>query len=270
MAKSLDDRYPSAAALQADLEAYLVSSKSDVSTREVGKVIALVFAKERASTRSVIEQHVASLKAGKTVDKLPSLPPPAGEIVATPSGAHGPLPRLAGTPGAGTPVGTPGATAVPVATSDPFVDAAAAKSTRLVRVVAAVGAVAALALVAGVLASRSDRPPSAAVDPIASASAPAVPALIVPATHELSLHVYPANARISIEGVPLSNPGKRTCTHGQPVTMHASAAHYRSADRELRCDGDESVEMSLEPEPEPTPEPSASTRGAPSAAPARK
>jgi hypothetical protein len=123
-----------------------------------------------------------------------------------------------------------------------------------------------LALVGGVLALRSDPPSRPAVDPIASASASALPTVIVPATHEVSLRVTPPNARISIEGVPLSNPGKRTCTHGLTVTMHASAAHYRSADREIRCEGDESIEVSLEPEP--AAEPSASA--APSAAPIRR
>jgi hypothetical protein len=51
--------------------------------------------------------------------------------------------------------------------------------------------------------------------------------------------------------------------HGQRVTMHASAAHYLSADRELSCERDEKVEVVLESEP--TPDPSAS--GAPSAVP---
>lgn len=264
MAKSLDDRYPSAASLQADLEAYLSSSKTDISTREVGKVVSLLFAKERATTRSVVEQHIASLKAGKTVDKLPSLPPAAGEIVATPSGAQGPLPRLAAPAAAGTPGGTAFAVAA-AAAPDPFAKAAADKKKTLVRAgLAAGGAV--LALVGGVLALRSDPPSRPAVDPIASASASALPTLIVPATHEVSLRVTPPNARISIEGVPLSNPGKRTCTHGLTVTMHASAAHYRSADREIRCEGDESIEVSLEPEP--AAEPSASA--APSAAPIRR
>jgi hypothetical protein len=75
--------------------------------------------------------------------------------------------------------------------------------------------------------------------------------------------VHPPTARISVEGVPISNPGTRTCMHGQRVTMHASAAHYLSADRELSCERDEKVEVVLESEP--TPDPSAS--GAPSAAP---
>ena len=78
------------------------------------------------------------------------------------------------------------------------------------------------------------------------------PTFVVPVTHEVSLRVSPAGARISIEGVALSNPGKRTCTQGQSVTMHASAAHYLSADRELLCEKDEIIEVTLEPEPAPS------------------
>jgi hypothetical protein len=36
---------------------------------------------------------------------------------------------------------------------------------------------------------------------------------------------------------------------GQPLMMHASAANYLSTDRELRCEDDESVDVSLVPEP---------------------
>jgi hypothetical protein len=76
--------------------------------------------------------------------------------------------------------------------------------------------------------------------------------VIVPIQHEVSLRAMPAGARISIEGVPLSNPGIRTCIEGQHVTMHISAAHYLSTDRELTCDKDETIEVALEPEPAPS------------------
>jgi hypothetical protein len=88
---------------------------------------------------------------------------------------------------------------------------------------------------------------------MASSSAPPTPTFIVPIQHEVSLRAMPATARISIEGVPLSNPGVRTCIQGQHVTMHVSAAHYLSTDRELICDKDETIEVALEPEPAAAP-----------------
>jgi len=75
LAKNREDRYPTAADFQADLEAYLVASRTEINSREVGKVIGELFATERTTTRSTIEQHIASLKSGKPVEKLPSLRP---------------------------------------------------------------------------------------------------------------------------------------------------------------------------------------------------
>lgn len=63
LAKSRSDRYPSAADFQADLEAYLVSTKSSAGPREVSKAVGEIFAAERTATRATIDQHLNSLKA---------------------------------------------------------------------------------------------------------------------------------------------------------------------------------------------------------------
>ena len=253
IAKDRANRYPSAAALHADLEAYLVSSKSDVSVREVAKVVTTLFEAERASTRSVIEQHIASLKAGKAPDKVPSIRPQLDETTGTPSGA---TPRRLAEPGSFTPGlgATPGATALPTASHD-----ALGKEVAANRKKAVIGVLAVLAVAAGgaFAVLRSGTTNTSAAAP-ASASAPAPePTFVVPAQHEVTIRVSPPNARISIEGVAMSNPGKRTCTHGQTVTMHASAANYLSADQELHCEHDELIVLSLAAEP-PAPPGSAS------------
>lgn len=258
LAKNRDDRYPTAADFQADLEAYLVMSKSEISSREVGKVIGEMFATERMTTRSTIEQHIASLKSGKPVEKLPSLRPAQIESSTTPSGAKVGSMRLADPPSF-TPAslqsiitgpGTPGGTEMPSGASDALAKELAAKKQKTT-IGIAVGA-AAVALIA-VIALRAGNKSAAVPDPAAAnaraAAAPTPDAVPTPTAHDVVLRVNPPNAVISIEGVPLTNPGKRTCVHGQRIMMHASAAHFVSTDRELSCERDESIELSLQPEP---------------------
>ena len=254
IAKAREERYSTAAELQADLEAYLASSKTDVSPRDVAKVVATLFASDRVKTKEVIEKHIASLKSGAVADGLPTLRPGSDETLATPSAAES-APRLPepvltpSGPSMGSIGSTPGATAIPSATDALARDMAANRKRMIVRVA---GVVAILG-VGGFLAMRAGQTPVPAVDPHASASAPPTPTFVVPIQHEVSLRAMPATARISIEGVPLSNPGLRTCIQGQHVTMHVSAAHYLSTDRELVCDKDETIEVALEPEPAAAP-----------------
>ena len=255
IAKVRDERYATAAELQADLEAYLSSSKTDISTRDVAKLVASLFASDRVKTRDVIEKHIASLQSGAALASLPTLRPTSEDTLATPSGAEsGPrLPEPVVTPPSLGSIGsTPGATAIPSRASSHDALAKDMASNRK-RTVVRVSVVAAILATGGFLALRAGQPTGAAVNPALSASAPELPKVIVPIQHEVSLRAMPASARISIEGVPLSNPGIRTCIQGQHVTMHVSAAHYLSTDRELTCDKDETIEVALEPEPAPAP-----------------
>jgi len=71
MALDLDERYPSAGALQHDLERYLTATGTNVSAREVGGCVTELFREDRASTNSVIEAHVARARGGAVRDKLP-------------------------------------------------------------------------------------------------------------------------------------------------------------------------------------------------------
>ncbi|MDB5213556.1 MAG: serine/threonine protein kinase [Myxococcaceae bacterium] len=256
LAKNREDRYPTAADFQADLEAYLVASKTEINSREVGKVIGELFATERTTTRSTIEQHIASLKSGKAVEKLPSLRPAQVESSTTPSGVKPGSMKLADPPSF-TPAslqsivtggGTPGGTEMPSGASDALAKELAAKKQKTT-IGIAIGAGAVLLI--GIAALRVGTKSAAVAEPAATkvAAAPVPEAAPVPTSHEVALRVNPPNALISIEGVPLSNPGKRTCTHGQRIMMHASAAHFVSTDRELNCERDESIELSLQPEP---------------------
>ena len=235
LAKDRDERYPTAADLQADLEAYLVSSKTDLSSRDVGKLVAELFAAERASMRSTVELHITSLKSGTPIEKVPSIRPPVLEL-STPTERNASSGSLRLIPASATRLSVP---------SPAVMQQGAAKRRRtLITVAAGI----ALAAVGVVLAARSASPKVPLVaEPSAAASSPSSAAAVV--SHEVSVRVTPANATIAIEGVALSNPGKRACTHGQRITVHGSAAHYSSTDRELDCERDESIELVLLPEP---------------------
>jgi serine/threonine-protein kinase len=256
LSRNREDRYPSAADFQADLEAYLVQSRTDVSTREVGKLMTELFATERTTTRSTIEQHIAALRSGKALEKLPSLRPQSPDSTSTPSGARPGSLRLADPPSF-TPISpqsftgaTPGGAEMPSGASDALAKELAAKKQKTTIGIAAGAAVIAIGAILALREGTSKR--AAAADPEATPkmATPLLPeAAAAPATHEVSLRVTPPNATISIEGVPLSNPGKRTCAHGQRIMMHASAARFVSSDRELRCEQDESIELALQPEP---------------------
>lgn len=256
LAKNREDRYPTAADFQADLEAYLVASRTEINSREVGKVIGELFATERTTTRSTIEQHIASLKSGKPVEKLPSLRPAQVESSTTPSGVKPGSMRLADPPSF-TPAslqsivtgsGTPGGTEMPSSASDALLKELAAKKQKTtIGIAIGAGAVMLIGIVALRAGTKSAAVPEPAPTKVAAVAQPeAAPG---PTSHDVALRVTPPNATISIEGVPLSNPGKRTCVHGQRIMMHASAAHFVSTDRELTCERDESIELSLQPEP---------------------
>jgi serine/threonine-protein kinase len=258
LAKDRADRYATAEEMQADLEAYLADKKSDVSAREVGKLVAQMFATQRASTRTTIEQHIASLKDGKTPEKVPSLRPgpDALDVLSTPSGEprSGGAMRLADPPSftpapGGSMPGTAPGTALGSGVHDALARDVASRKKLTTVGLALAGVVAALVVV---FAFRSgDARPTTGVAQAGSApsAAPSELPFVIAATHQISLRVHPANARISIEGVPMSNPCVRQCTHGQAVTMHASAGNYISTDRELKCEQDETIEVALEHEP---------------------
>ena len=255
IAKTREARYTTAAELQADLEAYLASSKTDISPRDVAKVVSTLFASDRMKTRDVIEKHIASLKSGLASEKLPTLRPASEEgSLGTPSSSQS-GPRLTEpvllTPSGPSVATTAGGAAIPAraSTHDALAkDMAADRKRSMIRVA---GVVAILG-VGGFAAMRAGQPPTPVVNPAASSTGRELPKVIVPIQHEVALRAMPASARISIEGVPLSNPGLRTCIEGQHVTMHVSAAHYLSTDRELVCDKNETIEIALEPEPAPS------------------
>ena len=73
LAWKVEDRYASAEALAADIDAYLVESGNAPTMREIGDVLAAAFQDEREELRRIIEPQLAALKK-RGPAKVPSLP----------------------------------------------------------------------------------------------------------------------------------------------------------------------------------------------------
>src|SRR5262245_12402908 len=71
MAWDRENRYPSAAARQRDLESYLSTTGTSVSAREVGACVTELFREDRANTNGVIEAHIARARGGALREGLP-------------------------------------------------------------------------------------------------------------------------------------------------------------------------------------------------------
>jgi serine/threonine-protein kinase len=269
MAKNRDERYPSAADLQADLEAYLISVKIHITARDVAAVVAELFADERAATRSTIEQHLKALQADKPPEKLPSLHPPAGEGSTTPSGqrSSSAVPSSGAlTPAAATPSGQ----SMPATPEIDVVLDSNRPGRRGTAIFAALGVISllvvggvVLAYAAGVFGSKNtatnasrEGAPAASTQSEAAATptpTPVVPA--APATHEIDVKVTPSSATVAFDGVNTTNPAKKTCNAGQHMVMRVSANGFLTREREITCDKNESLELSLQPIPFVAPPP---------------
>lgn len=279
LAKSPDDRYASAADLQADVEKYLTDSKTDVPLREIGRVVGEIFANERKAVKSTIEQHLANVAAGKEQTRLPSIRPPTATAIGentekTPiSGA-----KENSLPTSVTGGKTPAGTELPIQGSSVAPGSVAAPNRNKLIGIAAGGAVVLVLLIVIATKLGGSKPVETTNQPASATPEPPKPVVVAPAvapqpatpnTHEVAVKAYPKNAVVSIDGVEVSNPVTRRCDHGQSFTVHASMAGHVSQDRTLSCDKDQAIEIALTSAPigyvPPAPKPKVAT--APAAAP---
>jgi len=133
LAPQREDRYPTAAALQADLEGYLVEHPPRVTEREIGNAVSQLFQTERKRIHAIIEQQLKG-----------------------PGPVPGPLPNLSGVPSSASKVVTGFDTSMIRNTPPPGLPpppaAPAPRSPLLLAV--AVGGVAVAAVLAAVLVLR--------------------------------------------------------------------------------------------------------------------
>lgn len=233
LANDRSDRYPTAKALQADLEAYLTAT-GNVTARDVCAFTAESFAEERAKSRAALDQCIQQLRSGKRPTSL-SRPSFAPESIS--SASRGSQPRT----------GTALDAEVPVRSG--VVEHAPPRHARNAAIVLGGAVLLGTAYLLGTRANESART-MAAVAALPPAPVPPEPARSTPtaaavATHELAIQVTPVKANITIDGISVPNPVVRACTHGDRVLLRASAPGFVGRDRELLCERNERVEIAL-------------------------
>jgi serine/threonine protein kinase len=231
-----EDRYPTAAALQADIEDFLLEMGSRVSAREVGALTAKTFADSRTHIKVLIEDQLRMLREHPDPQSI--------------------VPMVTLIPGTGGTMTSPGSESYP---------SFAPRSSRG-KIVAAVGG--ALALLVGILVLWSASSPTAADATTATqkaATAAATPAPVAPAepipppvtspvvNHvRLTLETVPTNARVSIDDAFLP-PNAHVMEVVKDAVLHkvrAEALGYRGKTDWVRFDADDvAVKISLDPIP---------------------
>jgi len=232
-----EDRYPTAAAFQADVEDFLRELGSRVSARDVGALASAKFADDRAQIKSLIEDQLRLVREN----------PESQSLVPTVTLQQDTSSR-------------------PRATEASLFLAFAPPSNRRRNVVIALGTVLAAILVGLVLWSSptptptagaapasavSVAAPSAAASQLASEpSAASPPAPAATPQVKLTLEIEPENARVLVDGAFLPSNGE-SAKFAKDDAMHkvrAEAPGFRPKSEWVRFDSnDVTVRMSLEP-----------------------
>jgi serine/threonine-protein kinase len=268
-----EDRYPTAAALRADLLEYLERVGLRTSAEEIGHLVGALFADKRAELKAVIERQLSGLRAGgpgpSPVD-LSSHGPPSTQ--SSPSGATSqlPLPNLA----------------VPSSSDSGFSRPAPPPQARRLLFSAAIGAAAAVAVGVLVLRARAPEapPPTASAPPESATAPPVTPApqpapepAPAPSTIELRIGAAPPSAKLFLDDVPLENNpfAGRFPADGARHLVRVEAPGYATQKEFASFDEDITLDFDLDrktavvsrprrkapPPPEPAAAPSADPSG---------
>jgi serine/threonine-protein kinase len=281
MAWNRDERYPSAGAMQQDLERYLVSTGMNVSAREVGSCVSELFREDRANTNTVIEAHIARLRGGTVREKLPIIDVASRSVGSpTPSGERA-MTRPPFDPELMTSADTPSARLADEVSSlsEPRRPMQPRRDLRPVIITAIAGVVVGIVVIFLVARLTHDAspvtraepapptPPPAAVavapapvahDPPAPAAPAAPPPRPQPATVDVEIRVSPATATVTIDdklvdGNPFSKQYPTdTATHH----VRAAAPGYVAKSVSVAFNANVTLDMSLErlaPPPPPPP-----------------
>ena len=277
MAWDRDERYPTAGALQQDLERYLAVTGTNVTARDVGACVTEMFREDRATTQGVIEAHVARARGASSRDAIPII-----DVSSRSRSGLGPTPsderRVADSRSAPG-LDSPGAESADLASAAPSGTSKAARlrSLRPLLVAAGAGAVAVvviIVLIAQLARPADDTSPSAASDPRTSATASLVrrsaEATVAPARPprplvDVAIRVSPETAQISIDGRAVAtNPfAGRYVSDDVVHHVQAIAPGYLAKSLKLPFNANVTLDLSLEREPSPsvTPPPPSRTAG---------
>jgi eukaryotic-like serine/threonine-protein kinase len=232
-----EDRYPTAAAFQAEVEDFLRELGSRVSARDVGALASTTFADDRAQIKILIEDQLRLVRENPETQSLVPTVTLQQDTSSRPKATEASL-FLAFTP----------------------------PSNRRRNVVIALGA-GLVAILAGLVLWSSPAPtpsaapasavpapaPSAALPQLASEPSPASPpASAAPPQVKLTLEIEPENARVLVDGALLPSSGE-IAKFAKDDGMHkvrAEAPGFRPKSEWVRFDSDNVVvRMSLKPAP---------------------
>jgi serine/threonine-protein kinase len=247
MSRDPDQRHPSAAALLDDLESHLAKRPDAMSMRDVGGLVAAVFAEERRQMGTVIEETLAHARNHPHSGVMPTLEP---RTRGTPSGRVGASTDPADSVSVSRTYGSishRAAIAQPVIVAPSEEESVPPWRSKRGIALGLVGVALGVTIAAAMSSGHADPPRSpsevrATPLPAAAAAAPAPDAV------DFSVRVSPANASISVDGTPLSgNPfhGK-VPRDGLVHHVSASADGFDPKVEDVSFGADLSVDLSLD------------------------
>jgi serine/threonine-protein kinase len=281
MSHAREERYPSAAALLQDLEAYIEASGEKATNREIGRLVSDRFASERAQMRNMVEDHMTAAKDSSRLVPTLAMSNPAAASLSGIAGVN------EGSVSGGSNGRTSGARSFRgVSSTTPGVASGGNRSPYLL---AGVGILLGGAVVAAIAfglrspraqdAEASKAVASVPVVAIPTATATVAPSASAPSTNTVNvrIRVSPPTATLSIDGASVpGNPYVGTFPKGTAVhSLRAIAPGYLPKAEDLTFEDDTAVDLSLERQPQvvyrrgqPVSQPQATPVSAPAPAPA--
>lgn len=245
-----EDRYSTSVELATALEEMLDSMNDKTSLREVGKLVAKHFEENRNKIKGIVETQLKVVKSLPTTEfqaiSLPQLDNPGGA-------SSGPMSQVDGAGTTGETKSNPAKTSTSdinrATTSSPTALTAStpsmhsgsqpAASPKRGGMFGAIALIGAAAIGAGIwFATRPPPQPTIATTPPPGGQI------------ELSIHVSPPNAKVSLDGKPLEkNPfvGKFD-RDGATHMLQAEAPGFATRSRDITFDKDRTIEMALVPQ----------------------
>lgn len=251
MALDQNERYGTAAELQAELEGYLDGASLRASDREIGALTSKAFEVERGRIRDVIEQQLATV-AKLGTGSYPSVLPSLGRVE-VPSSLRNP-----------TQSQPPLENAIPVHTSSPppgtapngapafTVTNPRQRIPRAPAIIASVLLIGGIATGVAVLVSQRSTTPVV----VSATAAQTVPTALAGngTAHDatgitLAITATPTNAKLTLDGIALAgNPYRGAIPRDSvPHTLVVSAPGYVTDTRKVAFDADVSTDVQLEP-----------------------
>ncbi|WP_437914577.1 serine/threonine-protein kinase [Sorangium sp. So ce302] len=249
LAPALEDRYASAAELQADLERWLGERHRGMSAREAGEIVAGQFADDRARIKQVVEEQLRGVRWTGSYPR----------VTLTPD-----LPKLSAGPMSMTPTLT--APAAVSASSDgssmlPSVSMTGAKErparpNRTIFMIAATFVAIGGTVSVGVLRAQPWRIAAGDHHKAQVAAQPAAePSPKQEEAIRLVVRVSPVDAKVSIDGSPMSTGAYegRLARDGRAHVIRAEAPGFLAQEEKVTASNDLFLSLALKSEPEAQP-----------------